>query len=70
MERTQKGTLWLDACPACHGCWFDTGEIAAVYGLVPAQGLAASTVDETAAPVSGGLWMNAISIILRLFLPV
>jgi len=52
----QRGVR-LDQCPNCQGVWFDVGEIALVYGLQPVQGLAASSVDETATADEPPAWL-------------
>ena len=71
MERSLRGKTWLDMCPACSGCWFDTGELALIYGLVPFQGLAMRTVDENATEEdSSPIWLQAISMLVRVFLPL
>lgn len=69
MERDQRGQTWLDTCPRCKGTWFDTGELSQVYGLVPAQSLAMRTVDEHATDDDGPIWLQAIAILARVFLP-
>ena len=39
MSLAPLGGVQADVCGACHGVWFDAGEIAAVYGLRPAPSL-------------------------------
>ncbi len=70
MERVQQRSLWFDACKACGGTWYDTGELCAIHGLVPPQGMAASTVDETDAPSDLDLFTQALFILARIFLPI
>ncbi len=70
MERTEEDGVQLDQCGHCTGTWFDTGEIAAVHKLVPAQGLAAGTVDEHAADDEPPAWLTAAMILSRVFLPL
>jgi hypothetical protein len=70
MERYDKGAIRLDQCGGCRGVWFDVGEIGAVYGLSPVQGLAARTVDETVGPSDGTLLKQALWILARVFLPL
>jgi Zn-finger nucleic acid-binding protein len=48
MASADQHGLVIDHCAPCRGTWFDTGEIVARFGLRPVQGLAASTVDESA----------------------
>ena len=69
MSRFYDAGVRLDRCASCNGTWFDTGEIATVHKLVPAQGLAMSTVDETAADDEPPAWLLAASILARVFLP-
>jgi len=69
MARVCEAGIRLDHCAACDGTWFDTGEIAAVYKLVPGEGLAMSTVEETAPHEEGPAWLLAASILARVFLP-
>ena len=69
MDRVYDAGVRLDHCAPCAGTWFDTGEIGAVHKLVPAQGLAMSTVDETAADDEAPAWLLAASILARVFLP-
>ena len=40
MTRFKQAGVTLDRCDTCKGTWFDTGEIAAVYGVEPAHELA------------------------------
>jgi Zn-finger nucleic acid-binding protein len=69
MQRIEREKIQLDQCAACMGVWFDTGEIAAVYHLQPAQGLAMSTVDEHATDGQGPDWLSAAMIVGRMALP-
>ena len=69
MERFENGGVLLDQCAACRGTWFDTGEIARVYKLGPAQGLAMSTVDEHALDEMPPPWLLAVEVLARVFLP-
>ena len=68
MERVSRKSVAVDACPACHGIWFDMGEITAVFEIPPPQGLAASTVDEHATDGEPPAWAAALQILLGLFL--
>lgn len=70
MTRFIENGITLDSCGACHGTWFDMGEIAAVYGLEPPQSLAASTVAEHAMDDAPPSWWVALQILLRAFLPL
>jgi Zn-finger nucleic acid-binding protein len=70
MERNLRGKTWIDACPGCGGCWFDTGELSLVYGLTPPQSLAMRTIDEHATKDDEPLWLQAIFILARVFLPL
>ncbi len=70
MQRDLRGKLWLDTCASCGGCWFDTGELAATYRLVPPQGLAMRKIDEHATDRDLPLWLQAIGILARVFLPL
>lgn len=65
----ERDGVTLDHCQPCAGLWFDLGEIARVYRLAPAQGLAAATVDETAADEEPPAWQLAAEVLLRMFLP-
>lgn len=69
MERRQEGGITLDACPTCRGTWFDTGEIALVYGLTPAPTAMTKVYGELEPVEESGLIMGALSIVARLFLP-
>lgn len=69
MARRQEGGVTLDACAVCRGTWFDTGEIAAVYGLKPAPTAMTKAYGELEPVEEGGLIMSALSIVARLFLP-
>lgn len=69
MERFSERGIFLDQCGPCRGTWFDTGEIAAVYQLVPPQGLAMSTVDEHATDDELPGWLLAAGALARAFLP-
>ncbi len=68
MERyTQKG-ITLDRCPTCQGSWFDTGEIAAVFGLTPPRSLGTMYVDSLPKD-DRPEWVIILDILLRMFLP-
>ena len=69
MERIERDGIQLDKCEPCTGVWFDTGEIAAVHRLVPAQGLAASTVDEHASDDEPPGWLTAAMMVGRVLVP-
>ena len=69
MERFETEGVSIDHCAACNGTWFDMGEIARVYGLQRAQGLAASTIDEHATDDEPSGWLIALNIAARLALP-
>lgn len=70
MERAPKATFHVDECRACQGTWFDVGELGAVFGRIPQQGLAASTIDENAPdPVPRALLEIAFFLLRRLVLP-
>lgn len=69
MQRMEKDGILLDQCAPCRGVWFDIGEIVAVYSLVPAQGLAASTVDEHAHDDEPPAWAVALGVASRAILP-
>ena len=69
MTRYSEGSVTLDACAGCKGTWFDSGELAAVFGLMPYQGLASSTVADTGAPSEGSLIFDAAMVLARMFLP-
>jgi Zn-finger nucleic acid-binding protein len=47
MTRLEQAGVTLDRCDTCKGTWFDTGEIAAVYGVEPPRGLAATAARMT-----------------------
>jgi Zn-finger nucleic acid-binding protein len=67
MVREKQRGVTLDVCGPCGGAWFDTGELAAAYGLQPPQSLSASTVDDDG-PSDGDLMMQAAGILLGGFL--
>ncbi len=69
MERFEREGAILDQCKSCRGVWFDMGEIARVYKLQPAQGLAASTVDEHACDDEPSGWEIAFHFAARLVFP-
>jgi Zn-finger nucleic acid-binding protein len=69
MERMTREGVQLDQCAPCTGVWFDTGEIAAVFKLEPAQGLAAATVDEHATDDDPPEWLTAAMVVGRMVLP-
>lgn len=69
MNRYTQGSVTLDACADCKGTWLDTGELAAVFGLASAQGLASRTVSDTG-PTEGALIFDAAMILARAFLPL
>jgi Zn-finger nucleic acid-binding protein len=69
MQRFEKDGVTLDQCAACNGTWFDMGEIVRVYNLAPAQGLAASTIDEHATDDEPPGWLIALNIAARLAFP-
>lgn len=69
MERFEKEGVTLDQCTTCRGTWFDMGEIVRVYGLAPAQGLAASTVDEHATDGEPPGWLLALQVASRIAFP-
>ncbi len=69
MERYEKSGITLDQCPPCRGTWFDVGEITAVYDLKPPQGLAASTVEETAGVDEPSGLLIALDIAARIAFP-
>ena len=70
MQRTEKASIKLDACGECHGVWFDGGEINAVYDVPEPQGWASLHVDsdEDGAASDASLFMQAVQILLSLFL--
>ncbi len=69
MERFVHESITLDACKACNGTWYDTGELGAAFKIEPYQGLAASTVDEKAAEPEHSILLQAAAIVARIFLP-
>lgn len=69
MERWKKEKLRLDTCAACHGTWFDVGEIAVVYGLAPPQSWPASLIDEHAADDEPEGWAVFLLSALRFLAP-
>ncbi|MEO8541796.1 MAG: zf-TFIIB domain-containing protein [bacterium] len=69
MQRIEREGIQLDQCGPCMGVWFDTGEIAAVYHLVPRQDLAASTVDDDDDGRSPD-WLSAAMTVGRIALPL
>jgi Zn-finger nucleic acid-binding protein len=69
MSRTEKGRVKLDACGPCQAVWFDGGEINAVYNVGPPQGWASTYVDDDG-PEDGPLFMEAVRLLLALFLPL
>jgi Zn-finger nucleic acid-binding protein len=69
MNRYSERSVTLDGCSACGGIWFDTGELAAVFGLTRYQGLASGTVPDSGAPSEGSLIFDAAMILARAFLP-
>jgi Zn-finger nucleic acid-binding protein len=71
MDRAPKATFHVDECKDCGGTWFDVGELGTVFGRVPQQGLAASTIDENAPdPVPRALLEIAFFLLRRLVLPL
>ncbi|MCC7364473.1 MAG: zf-TFIIB domain-containing protein [Dehalococcoidia bacterium] len=69
MERYKDKGVTVDRCKACQGTWFETGEIARIYGLAPVQGLAMSQVDENAPDNIPPPAFLALNVLARLFLP-
>jgi Zn-finger nucleic acid-binding protein len=68
MARSAQKGVTLDHCTACRGTWFDTGEIAAVFGLTPPRSLAAHYVDQLPKD-DRPEWLIALDVLLRMFLP-
>lgn len=48
MERFEMQGITLDHCDPCDGVWFDTGEIAAVFGVEPPRGKIGSLAEASA----------------------
>lgn len=69
VERVEKDGIVLDQCASCTGVWFDMGEITAVFGLPPAQGLAASLIDEHATDDEPPGWQLLVISALRMLAP-
>lgn len=65
MERAKQDGVWLDLCPSCGGTWFDTGELAEVFGLQAPRTLAAG---ESAPGGTAAAWQQLLEVVSRLVL--
>jgi len=70
MQRIPRRSLKLDTCGDCHGVWFDGGEINATYDVPAPEGWASRyfEADEEGAASGASLFMEAVRILLALFL--
>lgn len=69
MEPLPAGPAALDRCPGCRATWFDTGELARVFGIQPAPpGPPGGDVDAANAPAAAA-WQIALDLAMTLLLP-
>ncbi|PFG73901.1 zf-TFIIB domain-containing protein [Tepidiforma thermophila] len=68
MEHIPAAGAVLDRCPACRSTWFDTGELAAVYGMVPLVSDSTASADAPdGSPVPA--WQVVLDLALLLIAP-